>query len=57
MTADVVIEVSGLRISYGGVEAVQGIDLRVSRGEIFTFLSQGVRPGHDSVRALRVPIC
>jgi ABC-2 type transport system ATP-binding protein len=36
--ADVVIEVSGLRMSYAGFEAVRGIDLRVSRGEIFTFL-------------------
>jgi ABC-2 type transport system ATP-binding protein len=36
--ADAVIEVSGLRMSYDGFEAVRGIDLRVSRGEIFTFL-------------------
>ncbi|MBV8734768.1 MAG: ABC transporter ATP-binding protein, partial [Solirubrobacterales bacterium] len=28
----------GLRMSYDGFEAVQGVDLRVSRGEIFTFL-------------------
>ena len=32
------IEVSGLRVSYDGIEAVRGIDLRVSRGEIFAFL-------------------
>ena len=32
------IEVSGLRMSYDGFEAVRGIDLQVSRGEIFTFL-------------------
>jgi ABC-2 type transport system ATP-binding protein len=36
--SDAVIEVSGLRMSYGGVEAVRGIDLEVRRGEIFTFL-------------------
>lgn len=35
---DAVIEVSGLRMSYEGLEVVRGIDLRVSRGEIFTFL-------------------
>jgi ABC-2 type transport system ATP-binding protein len=35
---DAVIEVSGLRMSYDGLEAVRGIDLRVRRGEIFTFL-------------------
>jgi ABC-2 type transport system ATP-binding protein len=33
-----VIEVSGLRMAYDGFEAVRGIDLRVRRGEIFTFL-------------------
>lgn len=36
--SDVVIEVSGLLMSYGGFEAVRGVDLRVLRGEIFTFL-------------------
>jgi len=36
--AEVVIDVSGLRMSYGGVEAVRGIDLCVLRGEIFAFL-------------------
>ncbi len=35
---EVVIDVSGLRMAYGGFEAVRGIDLRVRRGEIFTFL-------------------
>jgi ABC-2 type transport system ATP-binding protein len=35
---DVVIDVAGLRMSYDGLEAVRGIDLRVRRGEIFAFL-------------------
>jgi ABC-2 type transport system ATP-binding protein len=35
---EVVIDVSGLRMSYGGVEVVRGIDLCVLRGEIFAFL-------------------
>ena len=39
MTAmETVISVSGLRKRYGAVEAVSGIDLEVSRGEIFAFL-------------------
>jgi ABC-2 type transport system ATP-binding protein len=33
-----VISVSGLRKSYGDVEAVRGIDLEVRRGEVFAFL-------------------
>jgi ABC-2 type transport system ATP-binding protein len=36
--ADAVVAVSGLRKSYGDVEAVRGIDLRVERGEIFALL-------------------
>jgi len=36
--SDAVIGVSGLRMSYDGLEAVRGIDLHVRRGEIFTFL-------------------
>jgi len=36
--AEAVISVSGLRKSYGDLEAVRGIDLEVHRGEIFAFL-------------------
>ncbi len=35
---DSVISISGLRKSYGDVEAVRGIDLEVRRGEVFAFL-------------------
>jgi ABC-2 type transport system ATP-binding protein len=34
----IVIEARGLRMAYDGFEAVRGVDLRVRRGEIFTFL-------------------
>jgi ABC-2 type transport system ATP-binding protein len=36
--AEPVIEVRGLRMRYGGFDAVRGIDLRVARGEVFAFL-------------------
>jgi ABC-2 type transport system ATP-binding protein len=36
--AEPVISVSGLRKSYGQIEAVRGIDLEVERGEVFAFL-------------------
>ena len=36
--ADIVVSVTGLRKSYGDVEAVRGIDLTVERGEIFGLL-------------------
>ena len=35
---ETVISVSGLRKSYGGFEAVRGIDLEIARGEVFAFL-------------------
>jgi len=35
---DSVISVRGLRMSYGELEAVRGIDLEVRRGEVFAFL-------------------
>jgi ABC-2 type transport system ATP-binding protein len=36
--ADAAIEIEGLRKSYGALEAVRGLSLRVERGEIFAFL-------------------
>ena len=36
--ADAVIRASGLRKSYGDVEAVRGIDIEVTPGEVFAFL-------------------
>jgi ABC-2 type transport system ATP-binding protein len=36
--AELVIEVSGLRMAYDGFEAGRGVDLQVRRGEIFAFL-------------------
>jgi ABC-2 type transport system ATP-binding protein len=35
---DVVVDVRGLRMSYGTYDAVRGVDLQVRRGEIFAFL-------------------
>ncbi len=37
-SGDSVVSVSGLRMQYGSFEAVRGIDLSVSRGEVFAFL-------------------
>ena len=38
VVASPVIEVRGLRMSYGSVDAVSGIDLEVDAGEVFAFL-------------------
>jgi ABC-2 type transport system ATP-binding protein len=38
--ADAIIETSNLRKTYGGVEAVRGLDLRVAAGSICGFLGR-----------------
>ncbi len=43
--AEVVVEVSGLGMPYDGFEVIRGIDLRVPRGEIFTFLVRNAYNG------------
>jgi len=67
---EAVIEASGLRKSYGAVEAVRGVDLRVPRGSIYGFLGRNgagktttikmllgmVRPGGGRGRVLGLRI-
>jgi hypothetical protein len=53
--AEVVVEVSGLRMSYDGFEAVRGIDLRTSRGRSSPSsvpTARGRRPPSKSSRAI-----
>ena len=38
VSSEPAIEVRGLHKSYGSVEAVRGIDLRVAKGEVFALL-------------------
>lgn len=34
----VILEVKGLRVSYGGIQAVKGIDLKINAGELVTLI-------------------
>jgi branched-chain amino acid transport system ATP-binding protein len=36
--ADTILEIAGLKVAYGGIQAVKGIDLRVDRGELVTLI-------------------
>lgn len=36
--ADVVLKVSGLKVAYGGIQAVKGIDLEIRAGELVTLI-------------------
>lgn len=51
-TPDAVIEVEGLAKSFGGRRAVEGLDLRVQRGEIFGFLGPNGSGKTTSIRML-----
>ncbi len=35
---DIILKVSGLRVAYGGIQAVKGIDLEVRRGELVSLI-------------------
>ena len=42
--ADVLLKVSGLKVSYGGIEAVKGVDFEVREGELVSLIgSNGAR--------------
>ncbi|RQO33622.1 ABC transporter ATP-binding protein [Herminiimonas sp. KBW02] len=36
--ADIVLSISGLKVAYGGIEAVKGVDLEVRQGELITLI-------------------
>ncbi|WP_175626333.1 MULTISPECIES: ABC transporter ATP-binding protein [Oxalobacteraceae] len=36
--ADTVLKISGLKVAYGGIEAVKGVDLEVRKGELITLI-------------------
>jgi ABC-2 type transport system ATP-binding protein len=41
--ADAVIEVEGLTKSYGSVQALKGLDMRVDRGQVHGFMGPTAR--------------
>jgi ABC-type branched-subunit amino acid transport system ATPase component len=51
-SAETVIDVSGLQMRYGSFEAVRGIDLHVTRGEVFAFLGPN---GAGKTTPIRIP--
>ena len=35
---NILLEVSGLRVAYGGIQAVKGVDFKVSEGELVSLI-------------------
>lgn len=52
MTETPLLDVQGLKVSYGPVEAVRGIDLRVGRGQIVTLLGANGAGKSSTLNAL-----
>jgi branched-chain amino acid transport system ATP-binding protein len=48
------LEVSGLKVSYGGINAVKGIDLKVAEGELVTLIGAN---GAGKTTALKALAC
>ena len=46
------LEVTGLKVSYGGINAVKGIDLQVGTGELVTLIGAN---GAGKTTTLRTP--
>ena len=46
------LELAGLRVAYGGIEAVKGIDLRVARGEIVTLIGSNGAGKTSTLKAI-----
>jgi branched-chain amino acid transport system ATP-binding protein len=36
--ADIVLKIAGLKVAYGGIKAVKGVDLEVAKGELVTLI-------------------
>jgi ABC-2 type transport system ATP-binding protein len=52
MTAEVAVEVAGLRKSYAGVEVLTGVDFQVARGSVFALLGPNGAGKTTTVRIL-----
>ena len=59
MNADTVLSVAGLKVAYGGIQAVKGIDLTVARGELVTLVGANGAGKTTTLKAITgtLPAC
>ena len=54
-----VLKITGLKVSYGGIQAVKGIDLEVNKGELITLIGANGAGKTTTLKAITgtLPIC
>ena len=53
-TPDLVLDISGLQVAYGGIQAVKGIDLQIRKGELVTLI--GANGAGRPPRSMPLPV-
>lgn len=59
MRSDTILDIAGLKVAYGGIMAVKGIDLRVDRGELVTLIGANGAGKTTTLKAITgtLPAC
>jgi branched-chain amino acid transport system ATP-binding protein len=59
MSTDNILDVAGLKVAYGGIKAVKGIDLHVNRGELVTLIGANGAGKTTTLKAITgiLPAC
>ncbi|WP_036169607.1 ABC transporter ATP-binding protein [Massilia sp. 9096] len=57
--SEIVLEIAGLKVAYGGIKAVKGIDLEVRRGELVTLIGANGAGKTTTLKAITgtLPAC
>jgi len=56
---DTILKIQGLRVAYGGIKAVKGIDLEVNKGELVTLIGANGAGKTTTLKAITgtLPAC
>jgi branched-chain amino acid transport system ATP-binding protein len=59
MRSEIILKVAGLKVAYGGIKAVKGIDLEVGRGELVTLIGANGAGKTTTLKAITgtLPAC
>ena len=59
MATDSILKISGLKVAYGGIKAVKGIDLQVNKGELVTLIGANGAGKTTTLKAITgtLPAC